>query len=425
MFRQSIFFLLLQVSFFLPYHTSYAQENYLPGKIFTLEKDTLDGFVDYRNWEANPKKITFKSLDDKTQTFTVLEINGFTVHDELYLSAIVESDPSGQSIRKGLDADQKVVTESDTVFLQTIVEGHKSLYHNRNDDGKSEYYIGKGDTFELLEFKQYLKYKEENGIRRVYIGENNKFRGQLILYMHDCPDIDKKIANINYSIRDLKKVFDFYYSKAGKVKSFDKTQDKAKLNTGILLGATNSKLTIKGVDFPYLASQDYAASLSPTFGVYFDVVLPRNQGKWSIYNELIMNSFKVQGEYSEVESPDKMHKYSTKLGATYLKMNNLVRFTYPIKKAYFFINIGVSNGFAVQVENSMSVYSKFYNTEDTETEKAVEDFRKYEQGLLAGIGVKYQKFSIDLRFENGNGFSEYKLLETKLNRYQLLLGYRL
>ena len=70
------------------YQISFSQKNYLPGKVITLQHDTLTGYIDYRNWEVNPKIITFKKeITSDEITYTPLEISGFQVSDENYLSA--------------------------------------------------------------------------------------------------------------------------------------------------------------------------------------------------------------------------------------------------------------------------------------------------------------------------------------------------
>jgi len=41
--------------------SSLAQSNYKPGYVVDLRNDTLKGFIDYKEWENNPKTFTFKS----------------------------------------------------------------------------------------------------------------------------------------------------------------------------------------------------------------------------------------------------------------------------------------------------------------------------------------------------------------------------
>ncbi len=49
--------------------------------------------------------------------------------------------------------------------------------------------------------------------------------------------------------------------------------------------------------------------------------------------------------------------------------------------------------------------------------------RRYEQGILAGIGTGLSLFSFELRYEAGNGMSDYALV-SRTKRGYLLLGYR-
>ncbi len=45
---------------FMFLQASFCQENYQPGYIVGLKGDTLHGFINYRNWERNPDKISFR-----------------------------------------------------------------------------------------------------------------------------------------------------------------------------------------------------------------------------------------------------------------------------------------------------------------------------------------------------------------------------
>jgi len=157
-----------------------------------------------------------------------------------------------------------------------------------------------------------------------------------------------------------------------------------------------------------------------------DVVLARNQRKWSIYNELLLSSYMTNGYSEEFFSEEYYKIYNNDIGYTYLKMNNMLRFTYPVsgQDFYVFANLGISNGYAISETNTSEQEVKFYADPVTTEEIAIEDSRKYEQGFLAGIGAKYSKFSFETRFETGNGMSTYTSLNSKVNRFYFLLGYR-
>jgi hypothetical protein len=60
--------------------------------------------------------------------------------------------------------------------------------------------------------------------------------------------------------------------------------------------------------------------------------------------------------------------------------------------------------------------TKFYAEPVFTSERALNETRKWEFGILAGLGAKYQKFSFETRYERGNGMSPYSFLVSKTNR---------
>ena len=156
-----------------------------------------------------------------------------------------------------------------------------------------------------------------------------------------------------------------------------------------------------------------------------DYVLARNQSKWSIYNELLFSTYTVSSHNEHHQSSEVYTIYDSKIGASYLTVNNMLRFTYPVSKEFFvFINSGFSNGYAIGETNSLTKETKFYAEPEFTNERAINDTRKWEFGILAGLGAKYKKISFETRYERGNGMSPYTLLVSKTDRLFFLFGYR-
>jgi hypothetical protein len=169
---------------------------------------------------------------------------------------------------------------------------------------------------------------------------------------------------------------------------------------------------------------EYSLSTDFSGGLFLNLVFPRNNRKWSLNNELLFTTYKVNGRYEEIENENYYTITSTELGYSYLKLNNLVRYKYPLGKVFLFLNAGISNGFVVSETNYKKVESMFYGTEEISEGLALEDTRKYEQSFIAGLGAGYKNFSIDFRYEKGNGMSKYRALNSRTNRYYCLIGFR-
>lgn len=158
--------------------STYGKNTLFPGYIITLNNDTLHGFIDYKNWEKNPKHIKFRDSElGADKLYTPKSILEFSTSNEIYKSAIVETERSDYKTNE-LTLSPNLYIVVDTVFLRSLIIGDKSLYYLKDERGKNNFYIEENSNYKLLVYKQYLK--EERG--KKFIVSNNNYIGQLILY---------------------------------------------------------------------------------------------------------------------------------------------------------------------------------------------------------------------------------------------------
>jgi hypothetical protein len=151
------------------YLDSFSQENFIPGYIIELEGDTAHGFIDFKNWKINPDHIFFKKNPDTDKTeFSAVQIRGFCVNGEIYESAIVETEISPAN-KNFLQYDAALYFRTDTVFLQAIFIGPKSLYFYLTRDKKEQFYIKEDSNYTLLIYKRYLI--EDQSDNKIYLQE--------------------------------------------------------------------------------------------------------------------------------------------------------------------------------------------------------------------------------------------------------------
>lgn len=399
---------------------SFSQSNYLDGYIINLKGDTIFGLIDYRNWDTNPNKIDFKhKTDNAAITYTPLNIIEFRVHDEIYVSGIVNSEIS-PTLTARLEKDATINLKIDTAFLQILIKGNKNLYLYKDSQGKSNFYIKKDTNYELLIHKKYLT---ETNYGRLAINENKKFIGQLNFYFADCFSMQSTSKGLKYNRTSMQKLFEDYYKQTQKDILFKNKIEKVSIEIGVLAGMSVSNLVFKSLDFFYLTEINYKQSSNFTAGIFFDIIQPRSLGKWSVNNELLYTSYSMTGSYNNYEHENKYVIKTTELGYSYIKMNNLLRYKYQIGKMYIYINGGISNGYAIKEVNLLKKESKLYTTYRIDYEKAIDTSRRYEQGLILGLGAKYNKWSLEIRYEGGNGMSDYSFLNSSTTRLYFLLGY--
>lgn len=407
--------------FVLAYSGAMAQEKFLPGYVKTAKGVRTDGLIDYRNWDNNPKKVTFKQGEQgKAQVFEALDIAEFGVKDEIYVGAIVEKEITS-NVTFGPSKSPDVEVRIDTVFLQTLVSGEKTLL-GMKAAGKQNFYIKDGDNYVLLLYKWYVTERKGAQLK----AENTMFRRQLAIYLGECLRIIDPLQGATYTSKSLESIFLRYYACTDKMPTFMKTREKVITELGVLAGASNTWLTFESA----MAIQDivnykFPSTTGVVGGVFFDIIIPRNNRKWSIYNELFYSSYSVRGSFQEIRDENDYRNVEGNLGYTYLKVNNMVRYRYPIAGFKIFVNAGMSNGFAFSETNKKSTFTKFYSTEINQEGKVLAETRKYEQGLLLGVGAMAGRITGEFRYERANGMSVYPLLSSRVERYFLLVSYRL
>ena len=221
----------------------------------------------------------------------------------------------------------------------------------------------------------------------------------------------------------METLFNFYYDCTQSKVQFQKTSEKIKTEFGLIAGLTLTSIAFDGDSYSYLDDGEFQQSLNFAAGITFNFTIPGTNGKLSIHNELAFSSYKIDGHNLSVYHADKYTDSKTTIGFSYLKMNNMARFSYPINHFSVFCNAGISNGYGFNETNYLHQEITFFTTFNTEEGKALNEMRKYEFGYILGVGTKYKRFSVEYRYEIGNGMSEYVFLQSKTKRSFFLLGY--
>lgn len=407
---------------FLFLQQTHSQENLQPGYIILKTGDTLKGIIDYRNWENNPKSISFR----ESKLILPIEyspntINGFSVNNEVYVSAVVTSEISPTQINE-LDFRTQIRTRIDTAFIQILFIGRKNLYYYSDKDGNQNFYIGQAPNFEMLIYKKYLK----EGDRGKIVAENKNFIGQLKIYFQDSPSIIPKINKTEYNKKSLSELFKEYNESKNSITDYQYVEGKPRFDFGILGGISKTKLELYGGfgtdnDFE---EYNFPISWNLSAGLYLNVVFPRNRRNWSIYNELILSSYEVSQHYEHYTSEEQYIISDATVGYSYIKLNNMVRYNLDDNTDFsMFFNLGISSGYAIQETNSVIEQTKDYGPVTITGQPAVYHTQKYEQGFLAGMGFEIKDFSLEIRLEKGSGMTRDSRVSSTSRGY-MLIGFR-
>lgn len=247
----------------------------------------------------------------------------------------------------------------------------------------------------------------------------------LKLYLHNCNTINKFLSETSYNLKSLVKAFYYYYDCTNTKMVFKEEDKKLELNFSVLAGINFTTLEFRGeAGKPFLMEVNYPMSTNFTAGLALDIILPRNFGRWSINNEIMIASYKTNGSYEDYTHENRYIITDIEFAFTYLKINNMFRGNFPINKMVLYVDLGFSNGFAIAYTNKKKVTNVLFTQVNVKEGEAITDLRKHEQSLLVGIGGKFSRFSAEFRYETGNGITYPTYLRSATNRFYILFGYK-
>lgn len=406
--------------------TANSQEYFREGYIILNEGDTLKGWINNRGRFHNPEEVSFKNLESEVKVYSVKELKGFFVDNNLYKRATIVVDANLYKIEDSKFTPPPQKYEAN-VFLLTLVQGEKSLYLYRDKESYEYFYIRKGVEYELLRFRKYYKSTQDAsayGTRTQYTGNDKIYIGQLTLYFDDFPEIYGLLQSTDYKTGDLVSLFKAYYELNGRSAEYIKGKEVVKAEYGFIVGLSVSEIKFKSIYYDYLVNGDFTTSIDPVFGVNINLVFPHNLKRLSINNELLFYRNEFMGEYNEYYNENKYIISKSTIGSSYLKLASMIQYNYGIKKATIFINAGASAGISLSNTNTRSIENKLYTDHTIREEPLLDDIRRLEESFHFGLGASFKNLSFQLRAERGTGFSVYSNLGSPTTKLFFLLGYK-
>lgn len=185
---------------------SFAQSNFKTGYIVTNSRDTLRGYVDFRERSVSAESVNFKaSLNGNTQNYNLENcmgygIDGVTQHRR-YVVNISRSEVEISKLSTGPDLSVK----RDMVFLKVLQEGKNVALFSYVDGLKERFYIMDKEEQEPVELIRNLYLSEE---RSNMVAEDNKYIRQLLAQIkkNDIPFSEGEMLILRYTERSILKV---------------------------------------------------------------------------------------------------------------------------------------------------------------------------------------------------------------------------
>lgn len=170
-----------------------GQDNFKKGYVLTLENDTLFGKINDAGGFKNSKLCTFKPYKKhKVTEYLPGEIKGYRMIDDKYYVSKPVGDKEGTRYK----------------FIEVLIEGPVSLYHDRKSTEKAFYLQKKdGDLVPLVYEVGQLRYKPEENIAVIYSPtytvHNRIYQDNLYNFFSDSKLIQDRVAATDYDAKSL------------------------------------------------------------------------------------------------------------------------------------------------------------------------------------------------------------------------------
>jgi hypothetical protein len=412
--------LTLCLSFFCVLASVYvtAQENFQDGYIVLSHQDTVRGQIDFRDWVASPRQISFRDLSGgKKTTYLPEALTAFFVNGEVYRSYTVRVTPY---TREASQAAEDVVAApyDSTLFLRLVTGGKLSLYFYQGSD-ITYFFIQRQAAIpeQLLISTTEVK---NNGLNSIVTEE--LYKNQLTGWLADCPATARRAAGAVYTEHSLHKLI-FAYNNCGK-DTVERRETGAPQGKAVsfmpLLGYFHSSLHVTGS--LYESRMSWPSDNSVTGGVGMQLVLPRARQKFAFFMDVLYRHYKSQGSVLVVDNG------LTEQGVfdyDQVQVDFQFRYRFPTAgRVRPFLNIGASG---TTLFNNKSYQDQHDVITDQHTLLPMfgfsGDMKTSQFGLIGGGGIQAGRFSLEARIEKSDGLSSVNEASATLTNFYLLAGF--
>ena len=390
---------------------SFSQSDFRKGFIIT-GKDTLYGFVDYKEGARSYKSCSFKKgKDGDIRSYTPGEIHGYGFVDGKYFES------------------KEVKEENESpkiVFVEVKVNGHVCLY--RYD---YSFFVAKaGDTLTRLYNKTESKVIDGKNVE----WSDNKHIVTLNWLLFDCIELRERIQRTRLYEKELTSLIEDYNKCTGQTtETYNANKPWVKLRLGVAAGLQVSQLEFSPAGDAYRHLEgSFDISKSPIIGFSFDILSPRVSERFSFYGDLLYvpSRYKHENTFSNY--------YSTERNFVTIELHQLkipvgIRYTFPEKKVTPYVNAGISVTLnlgtgSTWIQELEGHFNDVFIRQDMHDALPISS---NQIGFWGGLGIRKSitpnlRVFLETRYEQTNGFAESsdpnERLRSQIQNFQIVLG---
>lgn len=361
---------------------SFAQANFQKGYLITNSKDTLKGYIDYKERSKNPINVDFKtSLNGNTQTYNLENCAGYSVddieHQRRFTVNVSMSKIDVANLSYGPDSSFK----RKTIFLKVLQDGKNLTLLCYEDDVKERYYMMSRDHEEPVELirNTYLSTVKTNAI----VNDNIYVRQLLAQMMKSNPGRlieEKDISNLDYTERTLLKF-------VSAINNQEPPKSKYK-GFRFFAGAALSFSSVSYKGWGDLAGEDAISkiSYSPMLNGGIDLLINPAIGKLIFRTELSLMMDKYGVSKSNDEGYSNSHTFDR---ASLVLTPQFIYNIYNANKLKFFAGFGAGLNFSKISNNKIGFTRGLDKT--ILIQNSDRDINKFNYSLQLSTGVVLNK----------------------------------
>ena len=377
--------ILLLSLFSLSIYSAEAQKSFERGYIIkTASHDTIWGLINNKNWNSNPKIISFKLETGTEQKLGIYDIDEFGVISdkttEVYRKKMLDLDKGRFELNELKNYPTPLIYR-DTVFALLYESGRINFYYLRDETNRMHYLVEKNDTGILdLGIQRYIDADTRT------LQSKDFYIAQLYTLMSDCADIITKISNLPFKEEELRKLVVYYNNSSaggsGKKGKYTQRKEKVDFFVAALLGVGFRTDKISSAENYLLGGVSLGPSPNLDVAIALGVVMPRTNKHFEMGFELGWAYFRETKTYSQ-------YSESVVLAPQMIRGNLLFRYLVPIKKVKLAFSSGLS---MVGIVASVNQWNSggYIQTAVPLTE--------WQLALIVGAGIRIRDFNIEARY---------------------------
>lgn len=323
-----------------------AQTNFQKGYVVNNAKDTLNGYIDYKEGLKNPTSFVFKTeLNSSPKTYTLKDCAACSIDDRVSYQRFLVDISLGPVDISNISSVVDTSSKRDTVFLQVLEAGPNVILYSYLDRIKARFYILDKGAMEPQELVRQVYYRDGEAGKLV---TNLKYARQLSFLMGKyeklTPGNERRLATLRYNEDELVKIATLINGQQKMKSKFEKSRWFAGLSLDMARTKFNGRTPLSSVD------AKTKMSISPMLSGGVDLFINPAIRKLVLRIELAL--VKSKSETTSPVAGNSFDQFSTMLTPS------LLYHVYNADKFKVFVSVGSSLNFSKTSNLENFIYEK-------------------------------------------------------------------